>query len=141
MELSCLLLGQSVIWLEPSARVMVKPSRLSAVRLAIQYHYGSPQLPISLLGVLRSSHPNPSPEGRMRNRSGKIVLLALLLLASCSRDTGLSVNAPDSEAADPDIICESDDNCWCQVFTGAEFKAGRDSGRCKENRCQPCLYD
>ncbi|MBI4150369.1 hypothetical protein HY488_03120 [Candidatus Woesearchaeota archaeon] len=41
-----------------------------------------------------------------------------------------------------DTYCESDNDCWCRIFTGAQFIPGRNPWYCDTttNRCKGCTY-
>jgi acid phosphatase len=41
----------------------------------------------------------------------------------------------------PNTICKTNSDCWCRVFTGAEFVDGEERSICSNNRCVRCMYD
>lgn len=56
---------------------------------------------------------------------------------------GPSKRAAEASQTGPMHVCRSDRDCWCRVFTGAEFVAGRNPWYCDETtgRCRPCTYE
>lgn len=42
----------------------------------------------------------------------------------------------------PATACFQDSDCWCRIFTGAEFLPGRAPSNCQaDNRCAQCFYE
>lgn len=69
-----------------------------------------------------------------------IVLICLLVLA-------LSYFGEDNILeTGPENYCESDDDCYCRIFTGAEFLKGKDKSVCcigeddERFRCSSSFY-
>jgi hypothetical protein len=54
------------------------------------------------------------------------------------------------EETGPETVCETDEDCWCASFTGAEFVPGKTPSRCcdiedpacpEAGRCAKCYYE
>lgn len=69
-----------------------------------------------------------------------IFLTSSLYIQLFISEITVGLNAPDT---DEHTYCQTDQECWCQSFTGAEFIPGKkvpNYCNLKTNRYQPCLY-
>lgn len=57
-------------------------------------------------------------------------------------DLDAVTDASELAQTSPGTPCESDEDCWCRIFDGAQFQPGKSPGECdtEKNRCRQCLY-
>ena len=48
----------------------------------------------------------------------------------------------DLQQTSENTYCDSDDDCWCRIFNGAEFLPGKAGWSCDtlKKRCNRCIY-
>ena len=80
------------------------------------------------------------------------IIITLISLSCDKKSTQPSeiTNDPNLEQTGVDNKCDDHEDCWCRIFTGAEFLPGKAPSHCcleKEenyceqlNRCRLCLY-
>lgn len=85
-----------------------------------------------------------------------LISINLSCFASESNPLELKQNgliAGQEKETGSDTPCVKDSDCWCHIFTGAEFRPGKDQSKCcvpgdenryfcpKMNHCANCAYD
>ena len=76
-----------------------------------------------------------------------IVIFSIFFISGCVQ-TNDETNPDNYEQnqelleTGPEDYCDSKDDCWCRVFTGAEFVPGRANGSCdlETNSCMQCIH-
>lgn len=78
----------------------------------------------------------------MKKRTVTIISILLLLIFVITVGWFRQQDVPETTETNSDTYCKTNTDCWCQVFTGAEFLPGRVEGSCnvEVNRCSACLY-
>lgn len=80
----------------------------------------------------------------MRTTLVPAVILMALLVSACESapvaEQGQVLPLEKSETG-PSDQCIEDSDCWCMVFTGAEFLEGKEIGECRAGFCTECIYD
>ena len=78
-----------------------------------------------------------------------IFLIFIFICASVRADDDINSQHQDYETS-PNKMCKVDEECWCRVFDGSEFKDEREVSKCckegdssckKVGYCVRCLYD
>ncbi len=112
--------------------------------------YPEPQWVIDIRGRIDASKCGPSNCSACDTDkcsgfpdSCKVVTSRYSCGPSCDAVIALCTDSGPAETNEK-TLCQSDDDCWCRSFTGAQFIPGEKvSSRCnvETNRCYPCYYE
>ena len=71
----------------------------------------------------------------MRLRLILFLLIVWIIIVGCQSKS-------DLPQTDGNTYCNSNKDCWCRVFNGAQFLPGKGLSECnlETKRCYPCLY-